>query len=71
MHLFFQNVDIDFKKMGLFMNDTCKYHHNPNFHMSINRWEIIGNRGALLNILNHTVILKFFGNHRYCVVGEP
>jgi len=47
--------------MGLFTNDTCKYHHNTNIHMSINRWEIVGKRGARLNILNHKVILKIFG----------
>jgi len=47
--------------MGIFTNDTCKYHHNPNTHMSVNRWEIIGKRGARLNILNHTVILEIFG----------
>jgi hypothetical protein len=29
-----------------------------------------GESGACLNILNHLVILKIFGNHYYCNVGE-
>lgn len=61
MHLLFQNVDIEVKKMGLFTNETCKYHHKPNIHMSVNTWENTGKRKARLKILNHTVILKNFG----------